>query len=198
MHKLSPVHAYRREGKLRLIELRLSNIDQFFNSLDPSPFHSRDLDDDAVEWLMDSMRELSFIKEIKLIIYLPDDSENNIEAMIQQAINYFFTYRARVHRQHLRSMLRDGEISLVIGLVFLTFCIAFIKLLPMLGGGADVLREGLLIIGWVAFWRPLQIFLYDWWPFLRDARLCERIARLPVEVHQNKIEGKMSNVMTDS
>ncbi len=182
MHKLSPAHAYRREGKLRLIELKLSNINQFFNSLDPSPFHSRDLDDEAVEWLMDSMRELYFLEEIKLVIYLPSDIENNTEAMIQQTINYFFTYRALVHRQHLRNILRDGKISLVIGLVFLTFCVALIKLLPVLGGGADVLREGLLIIGWVAFWRPLQIFLYDWWPFLRDARLCERIAKLPVEV----------------
>ena len=29
---------------------------------------------------------------------------------------------------------------------------------------ADVIRESLLIGGWVAMWRPLEVFLYDWWP----------------------------------
>jgi hypothetical protein len=27
-----------------------------------------------------------------------------------------------------------------------------------------LVEESFLILGWVANWRPLEIFLYDWWP----------------------------------
>jgi hypothetical protein len=47
-----------------------------------------------------------------------------------------------------------------------------------------VLQEGLLIIGWVALWHPLEIFLYSWWPILGRQRLCRKIAMIPVEVRR--------------
>jgi hypothetical protein len=32
-------------------------------------------------------------------------------------------------------------------------------------------------------WRPLEIFLYDWWPIRADARLFDRLAAMPVSLH---------------
>jgi hypothetical protein len=37
-------------------------------------------------------------------------------------------------------------------------------------------------MGWVAMWRPIEIFLYDWWPISRRLRRLRHIATLPVEV----------------
>jgi hypothetical protein len=34
----------------------------------------------------------------------------------------------------------------------------------------------------VALWRPVEIFLYDWWPILRQQRRFEAIARMPINV----------------
>ena len=45
-----------------------------------------------------------------------------------------------------------------------------------------VLREGLLIVGWVAMWRPLEVFLYDWWPIRAEARLYDRLSAMPVRI----------------
>jgi hypothetical protein len=42
--------------------------------------------------------------------------------------------------------------------------------------------EGIIIIGWVANWRPLEILLYDWWPITRRRRLYHRLATAHVEV----------------
>jgi hypothetical protein len=50
------------------------------------------------------------------------------------------------------------------------------------GGFAALVREGLLIGGWVAMWRPLEVFLYDWWPILGEARLFDRLGRMPVRI----------------
>ncbi len=43
-------------------------------------------------------------------------------------------------------------------------------------------EEGLIIVGWVALWRPLEIFLYDWWPIAQRKRLYRRLADASVSV----------------
>jgi hypothetical protein len=40
----------------------------------------------------------------------------------------------------------------------------------------EIVRESLTIGGWVSMWRPLEIFLYDWWRVRREARLSDRLA----------------------
>ena len=47
---------------------------------------------------------------------------------------------------------------------------------------SQIVAEGFLILGWVAMWRPLQIFLYDWWPIRHQARLYAKLAAMPVEI----------------
>jgi hypothetical protein len=43
-------------------------------------------------------------------------------------------------------------------------------------------RESLTIAGWVAMWRPMQIFLYDWWPLRHLGKIYEMLSRMPVEL----------------
>jgi hypothetical protein len=44
-----------------------------------------------------------------------------------------------------------------------------------------LVEESFLILGWVANWRPLEIFLYDWWPLVRRRDLYRRLAEAAVE-----------------
>ena len=70
------------------------------------------------------------------------------------------------------------------GLVVLTGCLLLSQLLPRLMGEGPttrIIQEGLVILGWVANWKPLETFLYDWWPLKRRADLCRRIAAAHVE-----------------
>ena len=47
--------------------------------------------------------------------------------------------------------------------------------------GDAIASEGLLILGWVAMWKPVEIFLYDWWPDLDKRRLFKRVAHMQIE-----------------
>ena len=47
---------------------------------------------------------------------------------------------------------------------------------------ARVLEESLIIVGWVANWRPIEIYLYDWLPIRRRIRPNRRIAAAVVDV----------------
>jgi hypothetical protein len=45
----------------------------------------------------------------------------------------------------------------------------------------------MLIIGWVAMWRPLEIFLYEWVPIRRRCRILAKLAEMPVIVRSKRI-----------
>lgn len=89
--------------------------------------------------------------------------------MLRDAVQGFFRERTLVFRHNLRNLFRTGRTSLLIGLAFLAVAVAASDLIAMRsdGGLAEIIREGLVIVRWVALWRPLEIFLYDWcrfWP----------------------------------
>ncbi len=167
------------------IEIRLHKIQQLFNSLDPSPFINRDLDDEAEAYIVDSLAELPQRHAVELVIYLPrSEIGGQSTEELTRAIHSYFTYRESVAKHRLRALFRRGRISLVIGLLFLGLCYFVSELISLahwayLGG---LLRQGLLIIGWVANWRPLEIFLYDWWPLRREANLYRVLSNVPVRV----------------
>jgi len=167
------------------IEIRLSRPQQLFNSLDPSPFHERDLDQDAEEYLVDSADEFPLKKPLTLIIHLPADQVQAGDGPdLAQAIHNYFAYRLDVTERRLRFYFRDGRITLLVGLMFLFVCIVLRQLVLAVGRGlaANIVDEGLYIVGWVVMWRPLEVFLYDWRPIRHRTRLYAKLARIPVIV----------------
>jgi hypothetical protein len=173
---------YRSERGTYLIEIRLRELRQLFNTLDPSPFHERDLDPAAEEYLVSAAREIG-VRPSKLVLHLPAQTTNEEVAGAVTAIRHYFEYRSRHTRQQLRLLLGRGAISLSIGLVFLVVCLLLRQLLAGLNdSGTTILSEGLLILGWVAMWRPVEVFLYDWWPELGRRRLFDRITHMQIEI----------------
>jgi hypothetical protein len=178
------VSAASREAE-GIIEIRLSRPQQLFNSLDPSPFHERDLDEDAEAYIVDSADEFPLKQPLRLVIHLPTDQlDPDAAATLPQAIHNYFTYRMQETRRRLRFFLRNGRATLVVALVFLFGCISARQLILAVGRGlaAEIADEGLYIVGWVAMWRPLEIFLYDWRPLWHRARLFGKLAKIPVVV----------------
>jgi hypothetical protein len=80
--------------------------------------------------------------------------------------------------------MKQGRTSLLIGLSFLAACLAVSETLLRgeAGTWASIFRESLTIAGWVAMWRPMQIYLYDWWPLLRRGRIYSKLSHMAVEV----------------
>lgn len=178
---------YRNEGAYRLIEIALKNVSQLFNSFDPSPFHEKDLDTDAENYIVGAAREISSRFALKLVLYLPRDHFEQPGTMdLERSIQNYFEYRRDIAARDLRYMFRLGRTSLVIGLGFLAGCVMLRQLAPLVGPPFDyVIAEGLLIAGWVAMWKPIQIFLYDWWPLRATVRIYARLAAAPVEARSS-------------
>jgi hypothetical protein len=169
-----------------LIEVDLKTPEQMFNSLDPSPFHERDLDEKAERFIVGWAREANRSEKLQLVVNLPRHAQSSEAARrIPDAIHNHFSYRELQARQDLRELLRFGRYSLTVGLLVLVMCFIAIRTISMLTDTNAVtlpIVESLLILGWVANWRPLEIFLYDWWPARRQVLLFQRLSTMPVEV----------------
>ena len=96
------------------IELRLQDIEQFFNTMDPSPFHEKDLDHDAEEFIVSWAREYPLEAPLRLIVHLhsPNGCGDSVE-IVERAVHNYFRHRAELSRRELRQLFRAGRISLV-------------------------------------------------------------------------------------
>jgi len=182
-----PESSYRRQDGSVLIELELNNLRQMFNTLDPSPFYEKDIDADAEEYIMGAAREIPLKAKLKLVIYLPaTEARKEDSKLVADAIHHYFRYRLGAARRELRLVFRQGRSSLAIGLTFLLICITSQTALAMWKLEEDfalkVIKEGLLICGWVAMWRPIQMFLYEWWPVVLNIRVFKKLSTIPVEI----------------
>jgi hypothetical protein len=173
----------------QFIEIRIADLDQLFHTIDPSPFHARQLDRDAEEFIVGRAHEVPRDVPLGLTIYLdrPAGARPGDEAgALREAVHTFFARRARTRRRELGELFSRGRKILAIGLAFLSVTTLFGE---MIGGAADpsqgsaLVRESLIIAGWVAMWRPLEIFLYEWWPIRAEGRCYDRLATMPVAVH---------------
>lgn len=168
------------------IQLKLESIAQLFSSLDPFPFRDRDLDKDAEEYIFDWARELPRQADLQIVIHLPAAAAANVIAPdVEAAIQRYFRYRAEVIGSDLKQLFRDGRRALAIGLAMLGLCLVLQSLVARWMAAAPAARfleEGLIILGWVANWKPLEIFLFDWWPLAGRRKLYERLARARIQI----------------
>ena len=168
-----------------LIEVHVSELRQLFNAIDPSPFRERDLDPRAEEFITDWAKEASPGARFGLAVYLDRPAGlANESAELREAIQEFFRQRAQLARRRLRELFRRGRTSLAIGVCALGVSVAGGNVVGSFLSNhvAQILKESLLIGGWVAMWRPMEIFLYDWWPIRAEATLADRLSVMPVRI----------------
>ena len=173
-----------------LIEVHVSNLKELFNSFDPTPFHKRDLDPDAEEFIAGWARDLPAHVPLGLLVHA-DHAPDSTEATesVRAAIREHFVRRAEEIRRKLRLLFRNGRVALAIGLAVVAASVLagdVVETLLSESRFGSIIRESLLIGGWVAMWRPLEVFLYEWWPIRAEARLFDRLSEMVVRVQPHR------------
>jgi hypothetical protein len=168
-----------------LIEVHVTELRLLFNPIDPSPPRERDLDAKAEEFIVSWAR--SARRDARLALQVDVDKPEvpaQAEA-VGDATHEFFRQRSLSASRRLSQLLGVGRTSLLIGVAFLSLAVILAGVVSRALGEstfAVLVRESMVIGGWVAMWRPLEIFLYDWWPILAERKLYDRLSVMPVSV----------------
>ena len=167
------------------IALRVDDLAELFNTLDPFPFRERDLDREAEEYIVDWARELPPDQLIRIVIHFPDnEAQVKVSHELSEALRGYFSHRASSLQSDLHELFRIGRRSLAVGVPVLITCLVASQIasgLLLESPFRRLVEESFLILGWVANWRPLEIFLYDWWPLARRRDLYRRLSTSTVE-----------------
>lgn len=172
------------------LHLKVDVLDELFNSFDPAPFFTQELDHAAEQYIERWARGFPAHSQLHLSVHLaavPADASG--PARLSKAVHDHFSLRAQSARADLSDLLWQGRLSLLIGCCFVAACILVADLLRTHASGPVpvIFREGLTIIGWVALWRPVQIFLYEWWPLWRRIQVLTNLQHMRVELLVNHV-----------
>ena len=168
-----------------LIEVHVTELRLLFNPIDPSPPRERDLDAKAEEFIVSWARSVRRDARLALQVDVDKPEVPAQAEAVGDATHEFFRQRSLSASRRLSQLFRVGRTSLLIGVAFLALAVILAGVVSRALGEstfAALLRESMVIGGWVAMWRPLEIFLYDWWPILAERKLYDRLSVMPVSV----------------
>lgn len=166
-----------------MIQITIADPSNLFHSLDPSPLLDRDLDERVERYIVETAEEMPSDR-YRLVLYIagPLPKEKEVE-VLSDAIRAYFAGRRNHTQRKLKALMREGRYALAVGLAFLFVCgllgAVAVQALPAPFG--SFLREGFLIIGWVANWHPVDIFLYRWRPLRRHRDIVGALTEMEIK-----------------
>jgi hypothetical protein len=169
------------------ITLRLLNI----NELLRSPFslsRKRILKSDAEEFIVEEAEALRRKDAINMKINLAL-SEVKHKDDIAPAIHKHFCYRREQSTKKYKRILQYGlrTLFIALGLLAVIFTLTEIAIWFMPDNRFVLfIRVSLIILGWVALWRPMELLLYDLYPIKRKINLFRRLEHSNVQVIINE------------
>ena len=173
-------------GPVGKIEIELRQAAQLFNTMDPSPFRESDLADEAEAYIVDQATDLPKSAPIEVVIYLPRSELAHAAGMdMAGAVRNYFGMRVKAASAELRDLFKTGRLSLLVGFLVLSTCVVIGFVFTDYfedSAISDIMRESFLIFGWVAIWKPSEIFLYAWPPIAQRRKLFRRLSEATVTV----------------
>lgn len=162
------------------IELRLQHLEQLFNTLDPAPFHEKALDRRVESYLLDSAGEHGPREPLVLVLHGPGALQAHVADIAAAIHAHFALVHQQAERRHKRRR-RVGRLAMLAGTATLAAVLLlrhWLAAVPAPFG--EVLSEGLLILAWVALWRPIETIGFDSWDSRQERGILHRLAQVPV------------------
>ncbi len=186
IRELPRLHHRRRHraGSSAVVNIHIRDLSQLFNSLDPSPFWDRDLDREAAAFIEEEFSEKLSADTWNLHVYAHEGGTSPTD--LQTALeNYYGRMTNSAHRA-LREHLWSSQLTLIGGVAIFLLSMGLRSMLgSLLGRLPQVFDEGLIILAWLALWRPAEMLLYGWVPLRRKQQLYERLAGIRVSVRHD-------------
>ncbi len=181
------------DGK-SVIEIKVLTLDDLFDEHDPSPYRVRDLDNSIMEYITSCVLEITPDFVGKLRIHSEDFFDLDKQDVFVKSIKDFFYLKAHMEEVKLKQVFKRGLVSLFIGLTFLLVAIiaSFYVQSKSPEFWTSFLKEGLHLLGWVSMWKPINLFLYDWWEPFQDLKIYKKLSHVKIELVFSSYEDEIA------
>lgn len=175
------------------IDIRIQRVGQLFNKLDPSSFHEKALSRDTEDYIIGYAGEHSDVEPLHLVIHGPLSFETHT-VEVTCAIHAHFQFAYEHCRRQYRRRMRIGRRLLVVGIAVLVVALLLRALLGTFVSSSMLVAigEGLLIFGWVAMWRPIEILLFERLENHQNRTLLQRLSQIPITFEYEVVKPEVS------
>lgn len=185
---------YESHSSRRLaIDVSVGRIEELFENFDSAASYvKKDLDQDLVDYLIESVREIGgydFVIRINLPVHVLEKHRKRV----RKSIKSYFRYLEVLEQRKLKKMLRRSFLLFLLGMLLLAVSMALKSNNAYLSGVLrELMTEGLTVAAWVSLWTAFAGLIFDLAGILGNIRIFRRIAsrevifkeREPVKIMQ--------------
>ncbi len=173
---------YRRDARGRLVvDIAAAKVSDLYDDFDKqAPFVRKELDDELVEYLIESARELGR-EPFGINFSLGESIDEAIQRRVGSSINNYFDYLIARNTRELRAAFRTALTLFALGFSMLSGSIYLNSHFDLVGSLFDrLVAEGLVIASWVSMWEAIAGILLNWQPTVRQRLIYRRLRNAEV------------------
>jgi len=177
---LREIYPFDPQTQTFIILTRLGHYADFFNPLDPSPAPTRDLSADLVDYLTQCSDEIIDKYALLISLELQDEIRDlQREKECLESLRSFFHHEVFVTQAHIRRNRAQALKYLMVSCLCLAIYI-FSEPLGLVTFFLNLLREAVLIGGWVFMWEAVTLNFIQIDNHVHEIKKYQRLIRAAV------------------
>lgn len=169
---------YESHSSKRLaIDVSVGKVEELFEDFDSAASYvKKDLDQDFVDYLIESVREVGSY-DFVIRINLPSQVQEKHRKRVRKSIKNYFRYLELLERQKLQKMLWRSFLLFCLGMLLLTLSLILKGNMEQLSSMMqELLIEGLTVAAWVSLWSAFASLIFELAGIITDIRIYRKIA----------------------
>jgi hypothetical protein len=164
-------------GRSLAIDVSVGRIEELFEHFDSAASYvKKDLDQDFVEYLIESVREIGGY-DFVIRINLANEVQEKHRKRVRKSIKGYFRYLELLERYKLRRMLWKSFLLFCLGMFLLAVSMTFKDSAGHFGTiTRELLTEGLTVAAWVSLWTAFAGLIFELASIVGNIRIYRRIA----------------------
>lgn len=147
----------------KTIEINVLNKNDFYSESYIINSNNKMLNSNLEEYIFKAAKGYKLKEKISIKLVIASRlGENDFETM-KETIHSHFSFKEKGAKLYIKQTLNQWRVNMVIGILFLTLCLVLVEVLEPFTyiKTFKVIKEGLLIISWVALWEPITFILFN-------------------------------------
>jgi ABC-type antimicrobial peptide transport system permease subunit len=167
------------------IEINVSNRDELFCENFIVNSRRKMINDNIQEYIFKTIKNSGRSDKVLLKVNVFSNIEQDVCKEIKESIWNFYSFKEKESKLYYNQAMKQWFANLIIGVLFLILCLILVEVLEPFTYIKTIkfLKEGLLIISWVALWEPITFILFTMRSMKKDIFFYKKLSKLPIEVN---------------
>ena len=180
--KSIPLNSYRKDqetGRV-IIQISLDKYDDVFDDWDSSPFKMRDIEDEFLDFIWDSIEDIPSHMDVIFEFSIPQALQNEQkEKVLISALNHQFDYMLRkIKRQRIKDLKETLRYFSIGVFFFIVFYTVFDEASSFI---SQIIKDGLFVGGWLFIWETFSNIFIKSYKLSEERQIIQRFKRARIK-----------------